>query len=221
MAPKGFSVLLVDEDVAFAGIIQESLRAYSDVEYTVTWKTSIEDALSLVKSHPSFDLIITDYVFPTSNGLEFCLQLNQLEHKIPIVMISSTKNIRLAVEVMKLGVEDFLVKEDLKDVHFPKTLTSILNRLKTRKHMEAIEKRMAIAENRSEAIRELVVTVCHEFNNPLAAIKISSDLLQRQALSEENRTALNEFDRSFQKIETEVRRLRDISFEKIQFHDPK
>jgi len=76
---------------------------------------------------------------------------------------------------------------------------------------------MLIAEKRAEAIRELVVTVCHEFNNPLAAIKISADLIRRHDLSEEDRKLLKEFEDSFQRIETEVKRLRDISFDRIDF----
>jgi len=64
----------------------------------------------------------------------------------------------------------------------------------------------------------LVVTVCHEFNNPLAAIKISADLIRRQALNDEERNLLKTFEQNFQKIETEVKRLRDFSFERIDFH---
>jgi DNA-binding NtrC family response regulator len=218
MASKIVSVLLVDDDTAFAQIIQTSLQSYTKAEFRVVWKSSVEDALAFLRAKPSIDIIITDDLFPTSNGLEFCLQLNQLDEKIPVVMISSTQNIKFAVEVMKLGVEDFLIKDDLSESHFPRTLLSILNRIRAREQMRAVEKRMAIAENRSQAIRDLVVTVCHEFNNPLAAIKISSDLLQRQPLTESHKALMKEFDVSFQKIEMEVRRLRDINFEKIDFH---
>ena len=86
--------------------------------------------------------------------------------------------------------------------------------------LRAVEKRMLIAEKRAEAIRELVVTVCHEFNNPLAAIKISADLIRRQAPTEEDKNILKGFEENFQKIESEVKRLRDISFERIDFHGP-
>ena len=79
---------------------------------------------------------------------------------------------------------------------------------------------MLIAEKRADAIRELVVTVCHEFNNPLAAIKISADLIRRQTPSEDDKSLLKGFEENFQKIESEVKRLRDISFERIDFHAP-
>ncbi len=217
MASKSISVLLVDDDPSFARVFQDSLLKARGIVFRVTRKTNVDDALLAIKANPLFDIIVTDFVLPDLNGLDFCLRLSQMEQKIPVVMISSTKDIKLAVEVMKLGVEDFLVKDELDEAHVPRTLVNILDRIRVRSQMHAVEKRMNIAENRAQAIRELVVTVCHEFNNPLAAIKISSDLLQRVPLPEGQQKLLTEFDLNFQKIESEVRHLRDITFEKIDF----
>ena len=217
VAPRAISLLLVDDDSLFARVFQDSLLKARGIDFKVVRRTRVEEALAAIKAGPPFDIVVTDYVLPDSNGLEFCLQLSQMEHPVPVVMISSTKDVKLAVEVMKLGVEDFLIKDQLHEGHFPRTLVNILDRIRVKNQMHSVEKRMTIAENRSQAIRELVVTVCHEFNNPLAAIKISSDLLQRTPLPEIERQLLQEFDVSFQKIESEVRRLRDINFEKIEF----
>jgi len=217
MASKPISLLLVDDDPSFARIFQDSLLKARGIDFRITRKTTVDDALAAIKANPLFDIIVTDFVLPDLSGLEFCLRLSQMDQKIPVVMISSTKDIKLAVEVMKLGVEDFLVKGELDEAHVPRTLVNILDRIRVKNQMHAVEKRMNIAENRAQAIRELVVTVCHEFNNPLAAIKISSDLLQRVALPEGQQELLTEFDLNFQTIESEVRRLRDITFEKIDF----
>ena len=215
MASKSISVLLVDDDPSFAKVFQNSLLNARGIVFRVTRKTNVDDALAAIKANLLFDLIVTDFALPNLNGLDFSLRLSQMEQKIPVVMISSTKDIKLAVEVMKLGVEDFLVKDELDEARVPRMLVNILDRIRVKTQMHAVEKRMNIAENRGQAIRELVVTVCHEFNNPLAAIKISSDLLQRVPLPEGQQKLLTEFDLNFQKIESEVRRLRDITFEKI------
>jgi len=215
MPARKISVLLVDDDPGFAAVFQDSLLKARGISFRITRRTTVDEAFAAIKESPHFDIIVTDFVLPDLNGLEFCLRLSQMEQKIPVVMISATKDIKLAVEVMKLGVEDFLVKGELNEAHVPRTLVNILDRIKVKEQMRAVEKRMHLAEDRSQAIRELVVTVCHEFNNPLAAIKISSDLLQRSPLPENQQQLLTEFDHSFQKIESEVRRLRDITFEKI------
>jgi FixJ family two-component response regulator len=217
-SPKPISVLLVDDDISFAKIVQHLLQQFQNREFKLIWKESVEDALQEVKQNSTIDLILTDYVFPGSSGLEFCLQLNQMNSEIPIVFVTATRDFKLAIEAMKLGVEDFLIKEDLAESLLPRTIINVLDRARMHKQIKAVEKRMLIAEKRAEAIRELVVTVCHEFNNPLAAIKISADLIRRHDLSDDDRTVLKEFEESFQKIESEVKRLRDISFERIDLH---
>ncbi|MBP1691174.1 MAG: His Kinase (phospho-acceptor) domain, partial [Bacteroidetes bacterium] len=61
------------------------------------------------------------------------------------------------------------------------------------------------------------VTVCHEFNNPLAAIKISTDILLRQNLNEEDKKMVQAIDAQIGVVEREISRLRDLNFEKIDF----
>ncbi|MGA3244535.1 MAG: response regulator [Bacteroidota bacterium] len=215
---KAITVLLADDDIGFAKVVQRQLQLFQNREFHLVWKESVEEALQEIQANHSIDLVLTDYVFPGSNGLEFCLQLNQMNSETPIVFVTATRDFKLAIEAMKLGVEDFLIKEDLAESVLPRTILNVLDRVRMHKQIRAVEKRMLIAEKRAEAIRELVVTVCHEFNNPLAAIKISADLIRRQAPSEEDKNLLRGFEENFQKIESEVKRLRDISFERIDFH---
>jgi CheY-like chemotaxis protein len=217
--PKIITVLLADDDIGFAKIVQQQLQQFQNREFKLIWKESVEEAIQEIQANHSIDLILTDYVFPGTNGLEFCLQLNQMNSETPIVFVTATRDFKLAIEAMKLGVEDFLIKEDLAESILPRTILNVLDRVRMHKQIRAVEKRMFIAEKRAEAIRELVVTVCHEFNNPLAAIKISADLIRRQALSEEDKSLLRSFEDNFQKIESEVKRLRDVSFERIDFHE--
>src|SRR3989304_790383 len=198
---KLIHVLLVDDDISFAKLVQHHLQKFQNREFKLIWKENVEEALLEVQQNKALDLILTDYVLQGSNGLEFCLQLNEMNSEIPIVFITATRDFKLAIEAMKLGVEDFLIKEDLAESILPRTIVNVLDRVRIHKQIKAVEKRMLIAEKRAEAIRELVVTVCHEFNNPLAAIKISADLIRRQPLSEGDIAVLKQFDENFHKIE--------------------
>ncbi|MEO8168379.1 MAG: hypothetical protein ABI623_09030, partial [bacterium] len=74
-----------------------------------------------------------------------------------------------------------------------------------------------IARKRTDAIKELVVTVCNEFNNPLAAIKISTDILLRQQLAPNEKKLVEDLDDNIAVVEKEITKLRDINFEKIEF----
>jgi len=212
-------ILMVDDDVAFSRVVRAILQLYRQRTFIITWKDSVESALIEIEQNQEIDLILTDYYFPTSNGLEFCLQLDQMGRSIPIIFLTNARDFKLAVEAMKLGVEDYLLKEDLDQAYLPRTILSILDRVLLRRHKLSIEKRIAMAENRAQVIRELVVTVCHEFNNPLAAIKISFDLLQRQTIEAVAPELLKSFESRFNTIDSEIKQLRDLNFEKIDFHE--
>ena len=215
---KSVHVLLVDDDIAFSKLIQVILKRFQQRTFVFIWKDSVEGALAEIAQNQEIDVILMDYYFPTSNGLEFCLQLDQMGRFIPIIFLTGFRDFKLAVEAMKLGVEDFLLKDDLNEAYLPRTILGILDRVHIRKHKQAVEKRLAMAESRAQAIRELVVTVCHEFNNPLAAVKISFDLLQRQILEKVQPEVLKSFESRFNTIDSEIKQLRDINFEKIDFH---
>jgi FixJ family two-component response regulator len=212
-------VLLVDDDRSFARLVEHHLRQFQGREFSLTWKETVEDALDYLEHREPTDIILTDLAFPGSNGLDFCLQMNQREIDIPVVFVTAMRDYRVAVEALKLGVEDFLLKEDLSESLLPRTIANAFERAQRRRQMAMVEKRMLIAQKRAEAIRELVVTVCHEFNNPLAAIKISADLLVRQQLSADSLKMLETLDANFRKIEAEIKRLRDINFEQIDLHE--
>lgn len=215
---RPLTILMVDDDETFPRIVNHHLSAYQAREFRVEWRDSVSGALDELAKNGAYDLILTDYNFPTGNGLDFCLQLNQQGSQIPIIFLTGVRDVKLAIDAMKLGVEDFIMKEDLKGAHLAKTIVNVVERVRTRRNLKAVEKRMAMAETRAQAIKDLVVTVCHEFNNPLAAIKISADLVERAMPDSPEKDLMKDFDANFRKIESEIIRLRDLNFEKIDFH---
>ncbi|HAV24090.1 MAG: hypothetical protein A2X67_09545 [Ignavibacteria bacterium GWA2_55_11] len=214
---RPIEVLMVDDDANFVKIVEHHLQRYQAREFHLTWKERVADALTELSKNSGYDIILTDYNFPASNGLDFCLRLNERGLQIPIIFLTGVRDFKLAIDAMKLGVEDFIVKEDLPEAHLGKTLVNVLERIRTRRQLDAVEKRMTMAEGRAQAIKELVVTLCHEFNNPLAAIKISADLVERMLISPDDRVLLEKFDDSFKKIEGEIVRLRDLNFERVEY----
>ncbi|MBM4168863.1 MAG: response regulator [Ignavibacteria bacterium] len=211
--PRKITVLLVDQDITFASIVQQHLQRFQGRKFNLIWKESAEEALKEIQQNQKIHVILTDFSLPGTNGLEFFLQLNEKNIRIPVVFATSTRELRNAIEAMKLGVEDYILKDELSESLLPRTIVNAFERATRRDQTRAVEKQMLLAQKRAEAIRELVVTVCHEFNNPLAAIKISTDLLLRQNPSEKERNLLRLLEKEVILIEEEVKRLRDVGFD--------
>ena len=61
--------------------------------------------------HEFYDLLIIDYASSGKNGLEVLKNLRGLKDLPPAIMVSASKDIQVAVEAMKLGCSDYIIKE--------------------------------------------------------------------------------------------------------------
>ncbi len=207
------NLLFVDDDASYMAVAQHLLSKYQGKRFNILWKQDGPSALAELERNQSIDMLLIDYYLPEINGLEVTRQIREKNLAVPIIFLTSNRDFRLAIEAMKYGVEDYMVKEEAVDSVLPRTILNILERVHLKKQIAEQQKSELIAKKRTEAIKELVVTVCHEFNNPLAAIKISTDILLRQPLSDPERQVVKDIDSNIDLVEQEITKLRDISFD--------
>ncbi|MGD0338077.1 MAG: response regulator [Bacteroidota bacterium] len=219
MESPAVNVLIIDDDIAYVRIAQMHLKKYQGRRFNIVWKEDGAKGLEELEHNPGIDVILMDYFLPQMNGSEITKTIRSRNINTPIIFLTSNKDFRLAVEVMKLGVEDYLIKEEMSETILPSTLLSVLERVKLKRQIEAVEKNKLITQKRAEAIKELIVTICHEFNNPLAAIKISTDIVARQKLSSDDRKLIDELDQNISIMEDEINKLKNIAFDKIDLRE--
>ena len=99
-------VLIVEDDVKLAGLIQRALReqaALADVAYDG------EDALWMADA-TSYDVIVLDVNLPGINGFETCQRLRASEVHSPILMLTARAGIDDRVTGLDIGADDYLIK---------------------------------------------------------------------------------------------------------------
>jgi sigma-B regulation protein RsbU (phosphoserine phosphatase) len=160
-------ILLVEDNPDFANLVDLFLRKHEKDRFEITWKMNGQDALDAVASAAPFDLILMDYFLPGQNGLEITRTLRERGLAIPVVFLTVNKDFDLAVEVMKLGVEDYLVKEEISTPVLPKTILNVIERKKLRDQLTALE----ITQKRLEAIQEVVLKITQEIRLPLDGMR--------------------------------------------------
>lgn len=210
MEIETIDILLVDDDAVYANVARHHLSKYPNKKFNLIWKDNGEAGIQELKSNPNIKLVLLDYYLPDKDGLEVVKQIANENISLPIIFLTTHKNFKLAIEAMKLNVEDYLIKDETVDTMLPRAIITVLERFKIKKQLEKAEKEKIISEGRANAIRELIVTICHEFNNPLAAIKISTDILSKQNLSAEAKEILEELIENIKKVEREISTLRDL-----------
>jgi len=204
-------VLLIDNDISYAKTAQAHLNKFQGTNFKITWEKTGSGGIERLKGDPTIEAVLVDYYLSELTALEVAKEIRTLKFDVPVVFIASGKDFQLAVEAMKLGVEDFLVKDEIVESVLPRTIINVLNRVHLKKKIAQVEKEKILGQKRNEAIKELVVTICHEFNNPLAAIKISADIISRQKLNPKDRAIIKELDNNIRGIEKEIIKLRDIN----------
>jgi PAS domain S-box-containing protein len=105
--PKPLRVLYAEDDPASARLLQKRLKSFG---YAVDTAPDGEEALAMW-NQGSYDLLIVDHDMPRKTGLEVIRTLVSGGSRPPIIMITGVGNEDIAVEAMKLGIGDYLVKD--------------------------------------------------------------------------------------------------------------
>ena len=102
----GHSILVVDDEALTLRTISRALREES---FEVQVATSGEQALEMfIQEHPK--VVLLDVVLPGIDGVEVLRQIKQQSPQTIAIMMSAYHQVDRAVEAMKLGAYDFLVK---------------------------------------------------------------------------------------------------------------
>jgi two-component system sensor histidine kinase/response regulator len=205
------NVLLIDDDADYAAVAKRYLQPFNGRTFNLIWLGDGEKALTYLRSPNGVHVVLMDYYLRSRNGLEILKDIREAGIELPVIMLTGEKDFRIAVEAMKFGVSDYLVKEEAVDSLFPRSIVNALEQHLLRIQVSTAEKNRVISRKKTEAVQELVVTMCHEFNNPLAAIKISTDILTRQCKTAEVKALLTELNSNISCLEEQIVQLRDLN----------
>lgn len=103
---RGKSILVIDDEESMRLALTEVL---SRSGHLVDCVTNGYDALKKVQSS-SFKLVITDVRMPKMDGLEVLQEIKKVSPQTPVIMITAYGTIHSAVEAMKRGAVDYILK---------------------------------------------------------------------------------------------------------------
>ena len=109
MKKKNFTsteVLVVDDSTETVELIKRNLESAGYQVYTAN---NVQSAIKLLASL-SIDLVITDLKMPGENGIELVRHVSENYKGIGILVITGFPTIQGAVESIKIGAEEYLVK---------------------------------------------------------------------------------------------------------------
>ena len=109
MTQKSLSILLIEDCLADADLLQETLEETGAIHFELLHVESLREAfLALRQDSP--DLILLDLSLPDGLGLDNVRKVHAAAHKIPLVVLTGLNDQQVALEAVRQGAQDYLIK---------------------------------------------------------------------------------------------------------------
>lgn len=197
-------VLIVDDSEDDREAIRRAVRKIRLLDCNVLEAEDGPSCLELLRGGARVDCILLDYSLPGQDGIRVLRQIISDDPQAAVIMITGQGNEELAVEAMKIGALDYLVKQDINTDLVGRTIGNAIRRADMSRKLREQQ------ENLAEFGRVLV----HDLNAPLRSIRLRSEML-RDSLppeaAEEAGDHLDALHRASNRLEQLIRSLKNYT----------
>lgn len=183
-------VLLVDDSLADQRALRRALEKDTETQWEVEQASSAEEALERVDPASPPDALVLDFHLPGMDGVTLLRLLRERcgERMPAVVVFTGSGSERVAVEAMKSGAHDYLLKEGFSPERLRHSLRNAVESVRMGRALEEGRRQMELAERTARealAVRdEFFAIATHDLKGPLQSMLLSTQLLRRQLPAE-------------------------------------
>ena len=181
MPLSSVKILLIEDNLAEARLLQEVLKGSTFKHFSWVHVKRLREALKQLNQE-YFDVILLDLSLPDSQGLESLTPLINQAPSLPIVVLTNTNDDELAIEAVRQGAQDYLVKRQLSKELLVRSLSYAIERKQALEELKVVNETLEIQvqEQTAELVKakklnqlksEFVSMLSHDFRNPLNTIR--------------------------------------------------
>ncbi len=161
-------LLLIDDDAIDRKMFKKYLKAFPEDGFSILEFETGEAGLKYCNQQKP-DCMLLDYSLPDLNGLEFLSQLDNTS--FPILMLTGQGDETIAVEAMKLGVQDYLVKDNITPTYLMSAINNAIKISNSEKQRKQAEEALILANEKLENRVKERTSRLEEVNRKLVAAK--------------------------------------------------
>lgn len=163
-------VWLIEDSLADRVIIEEMLEGFYDIRTFVR----VSDALPRIAGN-GFSCLLLDLTLPDSTGLEGLTSIQAINPYLPVVILTGSSDMNLALQAINHGAEDYLIKNDLSPNLLKKTISFAIERSRLKRELLIAHEEMVYNKRRVE---DLTYALTHDIRSPLSSLRISMNLIR-------------------------------------------
>ena len=162
-------ILIIDDNEDDREFFRRMLSKQRSWKFELYFAATGDEGLALARqAHP--DCILLDYSMPGRNGVAVLHDLLAIDRHFPIIMLTGQGNEAVAVEVMKSGALDYLIKGDINTNALVRAIAGA-----------TAQKRLAAKlEQHQEALEIFTKAMAHDLKEPLRTIRSFSRIVYDQ-----------------------------------------
>ncbi len=171
MSENSHKVLIVDDNEDHQILMDEALKQFIQDVKIVFVSTGEECILELLKE--DFSLVVIDYNLSDMSGLEILRKINSKKIHCPVIMVTAFGDENVAVQAMKLGACDYIVKSGDYLKRLPGIVHRVVQETMLKKEKEEVENKLRESELRYKTLLDNMIDVVFTADKELNILSIN------------------------------------------------